>query len=184
MAFLALDLSKKSTGWALWHEGLVAPACGTWELGSELTPSGMVFARLHQRLAEMHSVTPFQSVTYEKPLDPATIGRNTSFEVPFLLIGLAAHVESFCTAMRIPHCAHAHQATWRRHFLGVLKRGTRTANLKAMAIEACNSLGIMPGKHDAAEAVGILDHAMHLAGVTPPWRAADIFADARRAVAR
>lgn len=174
MTFLALDLSKRSTGWALWSPGLDRPACGTWELGSEITGPGTVFARLHKHLMDQHRVTPLESVTYEKPLDPATLGRNTSFDVPFLLMGLAAHVESFCAAMRIRHCAHAHQATWRRHFLGSMKRGVRTPDLKAYAMEQCRQLGIMPGKHDAAEAVGVLDYAMHIAGVMPPWRADNV----------
>ncbi|HEX5183607.1 MAG TPA: hypothetical protein VFW19_10710 [Allosphingosinicella sp.] len=170
MTFLALDLSKKSTGWALWHDGQERPACGTWELGSELTGPGLVFLRLHKRINDIHIVTPIDSVTYEKPLDPATLGRNTSFDVPFLLIGLAAHVESYCEAKRIRHCAHVHQATWRRHFLGSMRRGVRTPDLKAYAIEQCRQLGIMPGRHDAAEAVGILDFSLHLAGIVPPWR--------------
>jgi hypothetical protein len=130
VAFLALDLSKASTGWARWSPGQERPSCGTWELGDgRLTTPGTVFARLHGHLLDQHRLDkddPLESVTYEKPLDPATLGRQTSFEIPFLLMGLAAHVESFCAAMRIRHCAHAHQATWRRHFLGSMKRGVRT----------------------------------------------------------
>lgn len=170
MTYLALDLSKKSTGWALWTPGSDRPHCGTWELGSELTSSGLVFLRLHQRLHDIHSVTPIESLTYEKPLDPGTLGRQTSFEIPFLLMGLAAHVESYCEAKRIPHVASAHQATWRRHFLGRMKRGTRSLDLKGYAMEACRQLGITPARHDAAEAVGILDYSLNIAGITPPWR--------------
>jgi len=170
MTFVALDLSKVSAGWALWNEGMDLPACGTWELGSSITSAGRAFLRLHQRLNDIHIVTPISNLTYEKPLDPATLGRQTSFDIPFVLMGLAAHVESYCEAKAIRKVASVHQATWRRHFLGRLKRGTRSTTLKDYAVTACKQLGISPGKHDAAEACGILDYSLHLAGITPPWR--------------
>ncbi|MEA3044555.1 MAG: hypothetical protein QOH47_2393 [Sphingomonadales bacterium] len=170
MSYLALDLSKRSTGWAHWAPGMAVPACGTWELGGDLTSAGLAFLRLHQRINEVHSVTPLECVIYEKPLDPATMGRHSSFDVAFVLIGLAAHVDSYCEAKRILRCSSAHQATWRKHFLGPMKRGTRSMSLKEFAVERCRQLGILPGKHDAAEAAGILDYRLHLDGITPPWR--------------
>lgn len=171
VAFLALDLSKRSAGWALWHQGLDRPACGTWELGSELTSPGMVFARLHENITGIHgAMAALTSVHYERPLDPGTLGRQTNFDIPFLLIGLAAHVESWCCAMGVRHCQSHHQATWRRHFIGKMPRGTKSMTLKDFAVDQCKQLGILPGRHDAAEAVGILDFALHLAGIMPPWR--------------
>lgn len=170
MSFLALDLSKRSTGWASWTPGMEQPACGTWELGGELTPPGLAFLRLHQRINEIHSLTPIECLIYEKPLDPATMGRHSSFDIAFILMGLAAHVDSYCEAKRIPRLSSVHQATWRRHWIGPMKRGTKSMRLKDFAVERCRQLGILPGKHDAAEAVGILDYRLHLDGITPPWR--------------
>lgn len=170
MAFLALDLSKRSTGFALWEEGMARPACGTWELGSKLTGSGLTFLRLHQRINDIHIVSPIDCLAYEKPLDPGTLGRTSNFDIAFVLIGLAAHVESYAEAKGIRQVSAVHQATWRRHFVGSMKRGTRKMTLKDFAVERCRQLGIETRKDDEADAVGILDYTLSIAGITPPWR--------------
>lgn len=170
MSFLALDLSKRRTGWAHWAPGMERPACGTWELGCELTSHGRVFLRVHQRINEINIVSGLEAIAYEQPLDPGTLGRQTNFDVPFVLIGLAAHVESYAEAKGIRQCVSYHQATWRRHFIGKMPRGTKSMTLKDFAVTRCQELGIQPGKHDAAEAVGILDYHLSLSGVVPPWR--------------
>lgn len=185
MAYLALDLSKRSSGWAWWAPGHDLPVCGTWELGSEITSPGRVFLRLHQHLNDIHTVTPLDAVTYEQPLNLGAASKFTNADSDRLLVGLAAHVQSYCEAKGIRHCRPVSQVTWRKHFLPAFKRGTRTPDLKQMAMDACRALGIEPRRHDAAEAVGILDHALFLAGVEVPWRAAaagELF-EAGRAVA-
>lgn len=171
-SYLGLDLSKRSTGWALWSEGQERPACGTWELGSELTSLGKVFLRLHQRMNEIHSVSPLAGVWFEKPLG----GEAQTSDIQLAIAhGLAGHVLSFCEAMRIAKVQAAHMAQWRRHWLGPLPRKSRSADLKHMAFERCRMLGISPGKHDAAEAVGILSYGLDLAGIEVPWRDEHLF---------
>lgn len=173
MAYLALDLSKRSAGWALWHRGLERPLAGTWALGDECTSPGRAFGRLHRSLDELHRTMALKTIAYEKPLNLGHGSAQTSEETLFILIGLAAHVDSFCAARGVRHCHGVHQATWRRHFLGKMKRGTRSAALKDMALERCRELGMTPGRHDAAEACGILDYVLSLDHVVPPWRALD-----------
>lgn len=173
MTHLALDLSKESAGWARWEPGMDRPECGTWELGSGiLTSPGRVFMRVHQRINEIHTVTPLTSVSYEKPLYLSVWQRNAHEEAHLLLVGLAAHVHSYCDAKGIRICRSVEMATWRRHFLGKFQRGTKGAELKAMAMSRCFDLGIKPNRHDAAEACGILDYALHLEGIDRPWREA------------
>ena len=170
MALLTLDLSKRSAGWALWRPGMDLPVCGTWELGSEVTTAGRAFARLHERMNDIHRVTPLDEVRWEEPLLLGMGSHHSTPETQHVLIGLAAHAESFCEAVGIRRRGAVSAATWRRHFLGKLPRGTRSADLKQMAMEACCRLGMAPTRHDAAEACGILDHALFLGGVKPPWR--------------
>lgn len=171
MSYLALDLSKRSAGWARWRPGMDLPECGTWELGSEVTSAGRAFLRLHQRLDEIHRATPIESIAYEKPLNLGANSSQTTEETLFVLIGLAAHVVSYAEARGVRQCRDVPMGTWRRHFLGPVPRGTRSADLKSMAMARCRELGMSPARHDAAEACGILDHSLMLAGIVPPWRA-------------
>ena len=171
MAYLALDLSKRSAGWAWWAPGHDLPKCGTWELGNELTTPARAFLRLHQRMNDMHVVEPLQEVRWERPLLLGMGSAHSTPETQFVLIGLAAHADSYCEAKDIRRRGAVDAATWRRHFIGKQPRGTRSANLKDLAMQACRALGIEPHRHDAAEAVGILDHMLFLSGVKAPWRA-------------
>ena len=168
--YLGLDLSKTSTGFALWHEGLDKPICGTWELGASMTSPGTVFLRLHQRIHELQRVTEIGSVAYEKPRHLDGFNVQSNAESHFLAVGLAAHVESYCDAKRIGAVRQVNQATWRKHFIGKMARATRSDQFKAMAMARCRQLGIKPNKHDAAEAVGILDYLLEIERVMPPWR--------------
>lgn len=177
MSHLAMDLSKLSSGWAHWAPGMELPAHGTWELGSGiLTSPGRVFIRLHQRMNDLHAVTPLKSVSYETPLYLDVWQQAANKETHLLLVGLAAHVESFCDAKGIRICRSVGMATWRRHYLGPLKRGTKSPDLKDMAMARCRQFGINPHRHDAAEAIGILDYAMSVEGIDVPWHRERAFA--------
>jgi hypothetical protein len=65
-------------------------------------------------------------------------------------------------------------ATWRRHFIGPMPRGTKSPDLKAMTMKRARELGFSPVGYDEADAIGILDHQLHLDGITPPWRMANV----------
>jgi hypothetical protein len=90
--------------------------------------------------------------------------------------GLAAHAMSFGEAIGCRYRAVSIVA-WRKHFLGSMPRGTKTPDLKHMAMVRCRELGFEPAKHDEAEALGLLDHQLSLAGIVPPWRQAHVLQD-------
>lgn len=174
---LALDLSKSSTGWALWDGVSDKAQHGTRELGSSLTDPGTVFARVHGLMNDLHMITPFERVYIEKPLDPVLMAKINNFDTPFLLYGLASHAYSFCAAKRIRVFQMVHQATWRKHFIGSMRIGTKKVDLKRMAMERCRQLGFNVRKDDEADALGILDYAISLDGKMPPWRANALFVE-------
>lgn len=171
---LALDLSKSRTGWALWDGKSDKARHGSQPLGSSLTDMGTVFARVHGLMNDVYAISPYDSVVMEEPLNPAVMNKINSFEVPFLLYGLASHALSFCAAKGIRNPTMVHQATWRRHFIGTMKRGTGKTDLKAMTMARCRQMGLKPKNDDEGDALAILDYAISLDGIIPPWRAENI----------
>lgn len=169
-AILSMDLSKRSTGWALWDDTMPKPVSGLWSLGSELTPAGRSFLRLHQAMNDLWQVTPFDIVVYEEPLNLGPHAGFTNRDTIFVLTGLAAHVDSFCEARAIRKVRSVNNVSWRRHFLGPMKRGTKRVRLKELAMERCRQLGLSPAKDDEADALGVLDYMCDLEGIMPPWR--------------
>jgi hypothetical protein len=178
MSYLALDQSKSRTGWAYWRPGLDLPVFGHFTLGDEFTPFGKVFAKLHMELSALHSTLGFESVRYEQPADTQHFDRKTSFDVPFVLMGIAAHIDSFCAAKAHPdtrpcpirRCDWVCAGTWRRHVIGPMKRGTGRMQLKDFVEAWCREHGMKPRNDDEADAIGILDYDLFVAGITPPWR--------------
>lgn len=171
---LSLDLSKRSTGFALWSDSMARPVSGTWTLGSELTSAGRTFLKLHQCMNDLYQVHPFDIVIYEEPLRLGPKSGITNAETMFVLTGLACHVDSFCEARNVRKYRKANNASWRRHFLGPMKRGTKTTHLKALAMERCAQLGLRPSKHDEADALGLLDYMCEMERIIPPWRANEV----------
>jgi hypothetical protein len=159
---LALDLSMKSTGFAFFDEERAKPECGTWELAGGIKHAPRGYVRLHRNLRDLNDRFRFDLIVYEDPLPPHSVHGHTSIDVLKASAGLAAHVESFAEAMGIAF-RPVHQATWRRHFLGPMPRGTKTGDLKHLAMARCRELGLEPTKHDAAEACGLLDYQLSLA---------------------
>lgn len=169
MRILALDLSKTSTGFATWGPGDATLASGVWELGSAFTTPGTTFCRLHQRMSEVAALGAIDAVFFEEPLNLQGSSIKTSAETIHLLVGLAAHAQSWGEAMGCRIIRPVHQATWRRHFLGKMPRATKSAELKDYAMARCRQLGFRPLKHDQAEAIGILDYACDSLSIVPPW---------------
>lgn len=174
MRILGLDPSKRAMGWALWAPGDQL-ASGIWSLGSELTSRGTVFARVHENMMALHRLGGIDAVFYEDlvnivPGSPVPTNKDSIL----LAAGIAGHIESFGEAMGFRVIRAVHQATWRRHFIGKMPRGTKSVDLKAMAMERCRQLGFRPAKHDQAEAIGILDYACDALNFTTPWNAAEV----------
>lgn len=172
MSFLALDLSKRSTGWAQWKEGWDKPIYGSVELGSEYTSIGATCAKLHRELAAIHKLTPVHWCYIEKPLTAAQLHGNTNADALFILAAIAAHAHSFAYAKGWAGQAvqEINITSWRRHFLGKMPRGTKTKTLKELSMERCRQFGWAPRGDDEADALGLLDYALHARSITPPWR--------------
>lgn len=169
---LALDMSKSNSGWAAWAPELARPASGSFQLGSSITDNGLMFARVHVRLAEIRTVVPFDIIVVEQPLQPQAMGSATTFQTLYTLYGICAHVESFAAAVGVRRVHLANQGTWRSHFLKGMKRSPGVKNdLKTLCKARCAELGFRHRSSDEDEAFGILDYACDREGITPPWRA-------------
>jgi hypothetical protein len=168
---LALDISKRSTGFALWEEGSHSARYGTWILGSELTPNGATYCKLHQQMHDLYRLSKFEHLFFEEPLHPAKLQGHTNIDSIRVLSGLAAHAESFGEAMGMRTINAVNLSSWRSKFIGPQKRGTKRVTLKELSIERCRQLGWKPKNDDEADALGILDYACTFRGIVPPWRA-------------
>lgn len=169
IAVLALDLSIKSTGFALLSGGEAKPVSGAWELAGRVAHAARAFVRLHRSLRDLNNITPIDVIAYEDTVPPYMLRGHSDAATVKALAGLAGHVESFCAAMGI-RCHAVNQSTWRRHFVGSMPRGTVSADWKHLAMNRCREFGLHPAKHDEAEAIGLLDYQLSVEGVTPPWR--------------
>lgn len=183
---LALDLSKRSTGWAAWPEGADRPVYGHWQLGSEYSRPGQTYCKLHQALLDLYKVVcPFERIFFEDPINPVQLKGNTNIETVKMLSGLAAHVESFAFAMGCREIRAVNVSTWRKEFIGTQdasrarkKARTRGSSatdlLKDLTMERCRQLGFRPQRHDEADALGILDYVCSIRDIVPPWRQGEV----------
>lgn len=174
MNILALDLSKRSTGWAIWPEGSETARFGHWVLGSAYTSDGGTYAKLHQCMGELYQVVAFEHVFIEEPIHPANLSGHTNIDTLRVLAGIAAHAESFAEAFGIRTFRRINVSSWRRDFIGPQKRGTKRATLKSLTMERCRQLGFNPRRDDEADALGLLDYACTLRDVIPPWRVDEV----------
>ena len=170
MRILALDQSETSCGFAVWGPEDACAASGTWCLGSEYTPPGVVFAKLHENMTGLHQLGKIDAVFFERPRHLDGWNEHSNANAHLLLVGLAAHIMSWGEAMGCRIIRDVHMATWRRHFLGTMPRATKSAELKDMAMRMSRALGFRPRIHDQAEAIGILDYACAVLKLDPYWR--------------
>lgn len=170
MGVLALDLSKRSTGWACWMPGDANPHYGSWVLGSEFTGDGQTYCKLHQCLMELRTLSRFEHIFYEQPLQQQMLTGHTNIDTLRVLTGLAAHTESYAHAVGLRSIMAVNQASWRKHFIGRMPRGTKTKQWKDYSRERCLHYGWQTRTDDEADALGILDYAFDLRGAVPPWR--------------
>lgn len=173
-AILALDLSKRSSGYAVWKDGSPNPIHGLWVLGSEFTTDGQTYCKLHQNLSDLRQLVRFEHVFYEQPLRPEVLTGHTNVDTLRVLAGLAAHAESFAAALGCRSIQAVHQASWRKHFIGRMPRGTKTKAWKDYAMERCRQYGWKPRRDDEADALGLLDYGCELKGIVPPWRTDEV----------
>ena len=185
--FVALDLSKASTGWALYEHGSDRAHYGHWQLGSEYTPDGGVFCKLHQCLSDLHSLNKFDHLYFEDTLPPVKLQGFTNINSIRLAAGLSSHAESWGEALGMRTIQRVNLESWRPEFIGRVvsqqaKRDARNKSkqldkkvsargtLKALTIARCKQLGWTPRNDDEADALGILDYVLTLHQIIPPWR--------------
>jgi hypothetical protein len=179
MAVLSLDLSVKSTGWALWSPGDNAPTCGIWKLADSIDFVDRAFVRLSKNVMDLHKVTGLTHVVFEEPLPPGKLeGGHTNVETLEAQVGLAAQIMRFGAARGV-NWSKASPDRWRKHFIGVTRnpkkqvddRGRRIKQptLKDFCVTRCRELGWNPQKHDAADALGLLDYTLWRLGADRPW---------------
>ncbi|WP_232089840.1 hypothetical protein [Sphingomonas sp. HMP6] len=160
---------------------------GTWVLGSSFTSAGRTYAKLHENLSDLNALGAIDAIFYEEPLDPRFLSGSTNKDTVAVLFGLAAHTESWGDAMGCRIVRAVNQVTWRRHFLGPIKRPKDDrgklvrVDCKLLAMDRCRALGFKPVKHDEAESIGVLDFGCNSLGIPMPWhdktpRAGGLFA--------
>ena len=76
------------------NQGACQPASGVWELGSELTSRGTVFARVHENMMALHRLGEIEAVFYEDlvnivPGSPVPTNKDSIL----LAAGIAGHIE-------------------------------------------------------------------------------------------
>ena len=122
----------------------------------------------------LHSLGKIDAIFFEDTLNihPGTV--STNVEAVKLSAGLCAHAESFGEAVGCRIIRAVNQTTWRREFIGRMKRGTKSVDLKAYSMERARQLGFRPAKHDEAEAIGILTYACVALDLKAPWLAEEI----------
>lgn len=178
MSYLALDIAT-NVGWAQWAPGWEKPACGTWRLPGGAHELGRKACALHQQLADLHSLTEITRIYFEGGIPPSALGGHSNMTTIYVLAGLAAHAESFAHAVSA-RCRNVPNASWRKHFVG---RGSRPkamnpTQFKNLSMQKCHEIGWRPDSLDAADALGILDYSLHLAGIETPWQKAALFGGA------
>lgn len=188
MIFLALDPSKKCTGWAMYAPGWNTARLGHWTLGSKFTGDGQVFCKLTRHLKDMRDVAGFDHLYYEAPLNPVNLMGHTTIHTILLLAGLRGEIERFGYASRCRIVKPVNVNDWLPHWAGrqevneakatarrLKKEGCKSASargdLKNLTIQRARSYGFQPDNSDEADALAILDYALDLNGIVPPWRA-------------
>lgn len=178
MNILALDLSKRSTGWAYYGQGGNTAQHGVWtRLGSEYTSRGGLFYNLYKTLLEHRQVMPFDMIYAEQPVNLIPNSVATTAENVWIAVGMAATVELFAHSFGVP-LNWIHQARWRREFLGRMPRAVKSSQLKDYAMERARQLGFRPQRHDDAEAIGILTYALQIERQPCPWVADEVLRQA------
>jgi len=190
LTYLALDLSRANTGYALWNGKSAKPIYGSWKLKYEFGSHGDSFLKLHRCLSDLYKVEPFDRLYFEEPINPGQLQGATTIQTIWLAFGLASHAQSFAAAKRCRIVKAINVGSWRKDFIGDMivrevnagvrrkrkagEKASATDQLKKLCVERCKQLGINPRSDDEADAIGILTYAILLDGETPPWIADEV----------
>ncbi len=170
-AILALDQSLARTGFALWRSGqdLIT---GSWPLAERASMRGLAYRELWGKLDTLHAESGFRLIIHERP----AFGAANQGEAQLLAaLGLIGVIELYATARGIEVQSYSVQS-WRASWFlkherkAIAAKPERVRDWKLPALMRARQLGFDPMSHDEAEAIGILDHHLLIAGILPSWR--------------
>lgn len=173
MLFLALDISKSSTGWARWETGAPKPTLGHFKSGTSFSTDGECMDRLWRHLSDICAFGMPDVIGVEAPANPNQINHPTKFEHTKTLVCLAGAAGFYAHNKGIRRFSEIEKRHWFPHFIGTSKKPPKGES-KLYCVEQCSLLGIKPQNDDEADAVGILDYMLHLERILPPWRQGNI----------
>ena len=166
---LALDLAT-TTGWAYGNpeDGLsptilestsrVAPppySYGSKIIGRSAWPDGRIFDAAETYLNDLITIHNPSVLVYEAPF----VGKSEKLAVPFRLLNLAGLAEKLGYQREIARVFSANVSTVRKHFIGHGRLPGGEA--KDAVIARCKAIGWDPKTEDAADALAVLDYAIH-----------------------
>lgn len=168
MRAAALDLSSK-TGWAAHDGASPLPVLGTKPIVGWGYDAGSMLELYRKWLSDFVKIhrpeVMFIEAWFIAPhLDAVTIGKQ---------VALATFTQWAMKTAGIP----THLITvnaWRNGYFG--SAAGKADYFKRKAMRYCDELGLQYPDHNAAEAMGILDHGLvSIARVMPPWRKHPVF---------
>lgn len=173
---MVYDVARHA-GWAVYTPGRASPRFGVLRLPATRTDgsNGPAFKLLFEHISWAdRNFGRLAHIGYELFLAP-TGGKKddqTSFQTsPKTIktqVGMIATIE-MCAEMLGIESHPIHNASWRSHWLGAQKRGTKREQFKALAIAKAKALGWAPHDDNDADAIGQLHFLLKKLGITPPW---------------
>jgi len=174
-----LGLRRNGRNWHSWGANGGSLTYGCWHLSAKNASLGAVFDELHENLAALFDIIPFDELYFEEAINLHQ-NKNTSAHNIELALGLQAHVLSFARRFGLRKAERVNVNTWRPDFCGrqatqLIKRECKLAErsardpLKAATMARCRHLGLSPRNPDEGDAIGVLTSKLVEAKNDPPW---------------
>lgn len=169
---LSLDLAT-NVGFAVYAPG-AGIRSGTWRVAPPATGIGVFLHRFDEQLTERLRLFAPTYVIFEAPW----VGPQTHQDTARKLLGLAGETERVChrEGLAERNVYEANNAAVRKHFCGK-GRGPR-AEMKDRVIRACRERGWAPESDDEADALAVLDYAIHWLRLPVSLPVGGLFGDA------
>lgn len=110
-------------------------------------------------LLDLWDVSPWDQLTFEAPIESATMGGKTNQATARVLLSLptVAGAISLRLGVRMDRIRRAKADDVRKHFIGTARTGDR-AQTKRAVIQRCNQLGWYPVDDNEADALALYDY--------------------------
>lgn len=190
VGYLALDLSKTSTGWAAWSEGWNKPRYGHFQPASEYTHQGQMYTKVRSQIIELFTaVTKFDRVFIEAPMCHKSMfrkkdGKEVQIRTKPIIIeetlGILGVTKGVLHELRCRMPVEIAPLSWQKDFCGsdetkLIKREAKMAEqsardpIKAAVMARCRQLGMRVQVDDESDAIGLLTVGLLRDRITPPW---------------